>query len=371
MTKKERIRLLIGTLIMGAVFLAVAAIGWTQQEFVINYFYGFDGKYESVIVKKGFQKDPLEPGRYGHVFDGWYYLDKQGNEVLFDFETERVTRNLDLTAHWEPFETEFIFNPTGGDCDVESMTVPYGTDFVLPTPTKKGYYFVGWGSDTGWLWPQEATWEHPLVTVRFKACWSKFKPGTVYRLGEYEQTAIYDNEVFVGWQREPIEWIPVDKIDGKYLLVSKDIIDYRTLSPEHYPVPWQNTELRRWLNEEFYYNVFTEEERAVICDFTDPEFGTTDKVFILSLEEAKLIFGLERYVSGTDYARSKGLEDPRNCTEITTRFGENYIFYPWLTRSFWEGKNWETTGSAAGGGWAHKSGLRPAILVDPEKLLNK
>ena len=368
MTKKERKRLLIGTLVMAVIFFSVALIGWTQDEFVINYFYGFDGKCETVIVKKGYQKNPLEPGRYGHVFDGWYYLDKQGNEVLFDFETERVTRNLDLTAHWKPFETEFIFNPTGGDCDVESMSVPYGSEFVLPTPKKKGWYFVGWGSDGGLAFPMKATWEHPLVAVHLKAHWSKFRPGTVYTLGEYEQTAIYDNEVFVGWQREPIEWIPVDKIDGKYLLVSKDIIDYRTLSPEHYPVPWQNTELRRWLNEEFYYNVFTDEEREVICDFTDPEFGTTDKVFILSLEESRLIYGHDRHVSGTEYARSKGLEDPRNCEEVSTRFGEDYVFYPWLTRSFWNGKNWETTGGAAGGGWAHKSGLRPAILIDPEKL---
>ena len=367
MTKKERIRLLIGTLIMSAIFLAVAAIGWTQQEFVINYFYGFDGKYETVIVKKGYQKNPLEPGRYGHVFDGWYYLDKQGNEVLFDFETERVMRNLDLTAHWKPFETEFIFNPTGGDCDVESMLVPYGSEFVLPTPTKKGYYFVGWGVNTGWLWPQKATWEHPLVAVHFKACWSKFKPGTVYRLGEYEQTAIYDNEVFVGWQREPIEWIPVDKIDGKYLLVAKDSLDYRRFDSETRSVSWADCDLREWLNGEFYNTVFTDEERAVICDFTDPVLGTTDKVFLLSLEESKLIFGLERYVEGTDYARSKGLENPRNCDEITTWFGEHYIFYPWYTRTLIDGLVY----NAHGGGGISISGIRPAILVDPEKLFSK
>lgn len=365
MNKQERKRLLIGTLIMALVFFSVAMIGWTQKEFVINYFYGFDGKYETVIVKKGYQKNPLEPGRYGHVFDGWYYLDKQGNEVLFDFESERVTRNLDLTAHWKPFETEFIFDPTGGDCDVESMLVPYGSEFVLPTPTKKGYYFVGWGGSL--LFPMEATWDDPLVAVHLKACWSKFKPGTVYVLGEYEQSAIYDNEVFVGWQREPIEWIPVDKIDGKYLLVAKDSLDYMRFDSGNKSVPWADCDLRAWLNGEFYNTAFTEEEKAAICDFTAPELGTTDKVFLLSLDESKLIFGLDRYVDGTEYARSKGLVDPRNCEEVSTWFGENYIFYPWYTRTLIDGLVY----NAHGGGGISISGIRPAILVDPEKLFSK
>ena len=73
MTKKERIRLLTGVAVMALLFGAVASIGWTQDEFLITYYYGYDGKYEMHTVKKGYQKKPLEPGRYGHVFDGWYY----------------------------------------------------------------------------------------------------------------------------------------------------------------------------------------------------------------------------------------------------------------------------------------------------------
>lgn len=364
MTKKERIRLLIGVAFMAVLFFAVASIGWTKAEFIVVYNYGFDGKVETNIVKKGYVKEPPSTGRYGYTFDGWYYLDKQGNEILFDFETEPVTRDLDLTAHWKPFETEFIFNPTGGDCDVESMLIPYGSEFVLPTPKKKGWYFVGWGVGSGWLFPQKEIWEHPLEAVRLKACWSKFRPGTVYVLGEYEQSAIYDNEFFVGWQREPIEWVTIDKIDGKYLLVAKDSLDYRRFDSGNKSVPWANCDLRRWLNEEFYNNAFTEEEKTVICDFTDAELGTTDKVFLLSLEESKMIFGLDRYVDGTEYARSKGLEDYRNCTEITTRFEEHYIFYPWYTRTLLDGVVYD----AQGGGGISRSGIRPAILIDPEKL---
>lgn len=62
MTKKERIRLLIGIGVMVVIFVAIASIGWTQDECLITYYYGFDGKYEMHTVKKGYQRKPLEPG---------------------------------------------------------------------------------------------------------------------------------------------------------------------------------------------------------------------------------------------------------------------------------------------------------------------
>ena len=110
--------------------------------------------------------------------------------------------------------------------------------------------------------------------------------------------------------------------------------------------------------------MFSEEEKAMLCGYYDEKLGTTDKVFLLSLEESKLIFGLERYVEGTDYAKSKGLENPRNCDEITTWFGEHYIFYPWYTRTLIDGLVY----NAHGGGGISRSGIRPAILIDPSKL---
>lgn len=368
MSKKERIRLLIGIIVITLFFCAIASIGWTKDEFMITYFYGFDGKNETQIVKKGYVKEPLDPGRYGYVFDGWYYTDKQGNEILFDFETERITTDLELTAHWKPFETEFLFDPNGGECKVESMLVAYGNDFVLPKAEKTGYYFVGWGSDIGWLFPMEQKWEQPIETVHLNACWSKFKPGTVYRLGEYENTPIYDEEEIIGWQKEKIEWVPIDKKDGKYLLVTKDIIDYRALDSNNRSVRWSECELRRWLNEDFYINAFSDEEKALLCDYTDVEFGSTDKVFLLSLEESKLLWGLDRYVSGTKYAQLKGLEKPELALQITTWFGETYFFYSWLTRTYDNGRYWSTGNADSMVVATRPEGIRPAIWVDADKL---
>ena len=360
MNKQERKRLLIGTLIMAVVFFSVAMIGWTQKEFVINYFYGFDGKYETVIVKKGYQKNPLEPGRYGHVFDGWYYLDKQGNEVLFDFETERVTRNLDLTAHWKPFETVIKLSYHEGKAPVsfDYVTVKYGEEYSLPIVDLKGLYFVGWQSLYGNKIYTSGVWELPVAEFGLRGRFSKFKPGTTYFIGKYEQDNYEQNG------KEKIEWIPIDKKDGKYLLVSKYSLDAKSLHQADKGLPyisWAECGLREWLNTEFYDTVFTDDEKLLIQDSYDAELGTTDKVFLLSLEEAKFLIGFDEYGAGTPYALAAGLD-----TSDATADGYSL----WLTRSCDEGKNWASSGGSTAGSTAPIQilGLRPAIWVDAEKL---
>ena len=43
---------------------------------------------------------PTDPAREGYVFEGWYYTDREGNEVLWDFE-EPVYENIALKARWK------------------------------------------------------------------------------------------------------------------------------------------------------------------------------------------------------------------------------------------------------------------------------
>lgn len=365
MDKKERKRLLVGVIVMALFFCAIASIGWTKQKFTITYFYGFDDKYETQIVKKGYVEEPPSSGRYGYVFDGWYYTDRQGNEILFDFETERVTTDLELTAHWVPFETDVYFNAMGGECEIDYMSAAYGSEVTFPTPAKKGYYFIGWVTSQRWMAPMTRTWTVLHPKVNYYAVWSKFPAGTSYFIGEYEQNiAIYEDEKLVGWEKEPLEWVPIDKKDGKYLLVTKYIIDTRSLGSEPGQVHWAQSDLREWLNGEFYNTVFTDAERAMICDFTDEELGTTDKVFLLSIEETNLLYGSDLYVNGTEYAYEKGLEDPLNCLEFA-----GGVFYHWFTRSYDEYKNWHTCGGALGASSAYRpKGIRPAIWVDASLL---
>ena len=172
---KDRIRILLGIIALLLGFIAVAAIGWTKDEFTITYYYGFDEKYETAVVKKGYVKKPLTPGRYGHVFDGWYYTDKQGNEIPFDFESDRVTTDLKLTAHWKPMQTELLLIlPDGlGECEFESIMLTYESEYTLPEAEREGYYFAGWQILTGFMLT-DGIWTHPKDTVAVYAQWSKF-----------------------------------------------------------------------------------------------------------------------------------------------------------------------------------------------------
>lgn len=43
---------------------------------------------------------PTDPAKEGYVFEGWYYTDKEGNEVPWDFE-EPVYENMTLKARWK------------------------------------------------------------------------------------------------------------------------------------------------------------------------------------------------------------------------------------------------------------------------------
>ncbi len=359
MNKKERIRLAVGSAIMIIFLLAVASIGWTKEEFNVTYFYGFDGKFEVVRVKKGYI-DPILPGRYGHVFDGWYYTDKTGEEYLFDPETERVTTDLELTAHWVPFETEFNLIEGEGECEFDSVFVPYGAEYTLPEAHRDGWYFAGWEGCallSSFMYTS-GVWNLPVDVFSVRARYTKFKPGTTYFLGRYEQ----DNVDYTPPER--IEWIPIDKKDGKYLLVSKYSLDAMHMDdePGRRFKRWADCSLRKWLNEEFYMTAFTEEERAMICPFTDAELGTTDNVFLLSLDEGRLLVGFDELGAGTKYALKRGLEKDANayCGEYAL----------WWTRSCHSERNWCTDGGGGGGGHGPYAlqGVRPAIWVDADKL---
>jgi len=95
----------------------------------------------------------------------------------------------------------------------------------------------------------------------------------------------------------PLHWqiLDYDKEENKLLLVSEKLITdmkYNDNSEED-NVTWENSSIRKWLNNEFYDTAFTDEEKDVIVETTlinensaaSYESSTVDKVFLLSLSE--------------------------------------------------------------------------------------
>ena len=126
----------------------------------------------------------------------------------------------------------------------------------------------------------------------------KLKTEETIFFGEYEQ----DNDLSNG--KEPIEWIVLDSQEGKSLLVSKYALDHKAFQDTGYgDTTWEVCSLRSWLNEEFLYEAFSEEERRKILtttiddiqsplsDNSDPVIvPLSDKVFLLDLSEVKKYF---------------------------------------------------------------------------------
>ncbi len=115
----------------------------------------------------------------------------------------------------------------------------------------------------------------------------------------------------------PVEWMVLERRDSRLLVVSRYGLDcgryYSARRGEG--VAWANCTLRRWLEEEFFYRIFDEAERALVLP---ARYGEEDgfaygdeaegRVFLLSIAEASQFFldDLERCCQPTAYARSEG-----------------------------------------------------------------
>ncbi len=149
--------------------------------------------------------------------------------------------------------------------------------------------------------PEPATTE-ALETVTLKDA----EIGDIVQMGTYEQDGDAETE-------DPICWDVLDKDGDAVLLISHDVIAYQRFSDSRKCVIWEDSEIRTWLNQEFYAEAFDEEEQASIRETTlenlstvgfaahvDPSGDvqvresrpdTKDKIFLLRWKEAEQYYG--------------------------------------------------------------------------------
>ncbi|XFA98876.1 InlB B-repeat-containing protein [Candidatus Izemoplasma sp. B36] len=89
---------------------------------------------------------PSNPTKTGYTFNGWY--SDAGLTQSYTFTT-MPAQNITLYAKWTINQYTITFNSNGGSV-VSAITQDYGTVVTQPTnPTKVGYTFNGWYSDSG------------------------------------------------------------------------------------------------------------------------------------------------------------------------------------------------------------------------------
>ena len=116
--------------------------------------------------------------------------------------------------------------------------------------------------------------------------------GDFVKFGRYPQES--------GNEPQPVEWQVLARENGHMLVISRYCLDARRFDDRSYN--WEKSEIRKWLNGEFYNGSFAVEEKARIKSFNQ------DNVILLSKEEAgKYIANNdERKCKPTSYAKSKG-----------------------------------------------------------------
>ena len=137
--------------------------------------------------------------------------------------------------------------------------------------------------------------------------------GDMVFFGSYEQ----DNNTSNG--KEDIEWIVLARESDRVLVISRYALDcqpYNSFITS--PDRWEICGLRTWLNGTFLNTAFSMSERIMIPVVTisdkDTSEKTSDKVFLLSISEAKEYFDSDtaRRCQGTAYCYAQGAKEYSN-----------------------------------------------------------
>lgn len=192
--------------------------------------------------------------------------------------------------------------------------------------------------------------------------------GETVLFGCYQQTARLDAVP------EDLEWLVLDKKDGKVLLLSLQGLHGSKFHDEEADTTWETSWVRSWLNTEFYNAAFDTEDQAQIVITlvpadANPQYDTNqgsdtqDQVFLLSINEVNTYFATvdAAKCEPTTYAISTG-------TYINYDIG----YCDWWLRTM--GSDAQSVTSVNTGGVLNYQGskvdfgkfsLRPAIWVDP------
>ena len=146
---------------------------------------------------------------------------------------------------------------------------------------------------------------------------SSVRKGDIIRYGKYYQDT--------DGQKSPIEWLVLDVKEKEVLLISRYALDCKEYHSGE-ATTWENCDLRKWLNGDFIKSAFSEEEaeRILVSDIKNDDNpqhhtkggnNTKDRVFCLSISEAKQYFGnyKSRKCKMTAYARQRGAYVSNDC----------------------------------------------------------
>ena len=151
------------------------------------------------------------------------------------------------------------------------------------------------------------------TTAKVESSSQKKDKNPDYKIGETIEFGNYPQDK--DGTEKPIEWIVMKNEGNQVLLLSKYVLDAKPYNKELKAVTWETSDIRQWLNNEFYTTAFNKTEKAkiqtsLIKNEDNSKYGTSggndteDKVFLLSEKEAETLFSNdeEKIAKATEYA---------------------------------------------------------------------
>ena len=142
------------------------------------------------------------------------------------------------------------------------------------------------------------------------------EPGDVITLGSFPQTGFFN-------RKQPLRWRVLETFyTDKALIIAENAVECMPFQAEpKEQSSWQDSDIRKWLNGEFFNNAFSPEEKQSIVttqlnisykrrsDNAITGYTVRDKVFLLSGEEADKYFkdNADRMCSPTNHAVKNGV----------------------------------------------------------------
>ena len=169
-------------------------------------------------------------------------------------------------------------------------------------------------------------------------------------VGEIVCFGMYEQDASTPGEKTPIEWVVLDKVEGKLLLLAKSGLETGAYNSKKKRATWAECSLRTWLNDTFFQEAFSPVERTCILSttvvtpsgcFVSPATGETieiaasgdtqDRVFLLNVNEVETYFPEEsqRMVPNHSYLFNKPMESLPYPAENT---GDDYAYGNWWLR---------------------------------------
>ena len=179
--------------------------------------------YDSIIVSYDNAYGITEaPTRTGYEFLGWFTERDGGNKITTNTKVT-TDKTHTLYAHWSPISYTVTFDVNGGECNTDSLAIPFDSSYTLPEPSKRGYDFLGWYTERSGgnridgstlLTRAEnhtlyAHWQASVYEITWKldggaisvSLPDSYTYGTTTHVGDIP-SPIKEGMVFIGWYKE-------------------------------------------------------------------------------------------------------------------------------------------------------------------------